>query len=144
MFKLVVLLLATLAASFVAAETAYFAFKTHGSYHEFVVQLNDDNKIAEARRILNGEETNSVHVMGRIKKSRVPYNPHYDFHYDPNTVSFFLQAIEVCDASFDYVEDHLDEACGAFLPGCFHCPWSSTLTREIKQGVASSSCNPFW
>ncbi|WP_420845269.1 BP74-related protein [Nocardia arizonensis] len=30
-----------------------------------------------------------------------------------------------------YTEDHLDEACGAFLPGCFWCPWSSRLTREI-------------
>ncbi|CEP15502.1 hypothetical protein [Parasitella parasitica] len=140
MFKLVLLLLATLAASFVAAETAYFAFRTHGDNRDFIVKLTDDNKIAEARKILNGEETESVHIMGRIKKSRVPYNPHYDFHYDPDTVSFFLVAIEVCDASYTYVDDHLDEACGAFLPGCFHCPWTSKLTREIKVNAATANC----
>ncbi|KAI8642099.1 hypothetical protein BD408DRAFT_417078 [Parasitella parasitica] len=140
MFKLVLLLLATIAASFVAAETAYFAFSTLGSRNDFVVKLTNDAKIAEARRILNGEETNSVHIMGRIKKSRVPYNPHYDFHYDSDTVSFFLMAIEVCDASLPYVDDHLDEACGAFLPGCFYCPWTSQLTREIKVDAATAAC----
>ncbi|KAI8642100.1 hypothetical protein BD408DRAFT_417079 [Parasitella parasitica] len=143
MFKLVLLLLATITASFVAAETAYFAFKTYES-QEFVFQLTDDAKIAEARRILSGEETNSVHVMGRIIKRPAPYNPRFDFYLDPATVTFFLHAIEVCDASLSYVNDHLDEACGAFLPGCFYCPWTSRLTREIKADVASSSCNPFW
>ncbi|GAB2857045.1 hypothetical protein GCM10022221_65790 [Actinocorallia aurea] len=27
---------------------------------------------------------------------------------------------------------HLDEACGAFLPGCHYCPWSSRLVDEVK------------
>jgi hypothetical protein len=45
---------------------------------------------------------------------------------DPNTITFFTVAIEVRDASIDYVEDHLDEACSAFLPG-----WSSRFTREV-------------
>ncbi|MEV6153513.1 hypothetical protein AB0L53_24515 [Nonomuraea sp. NPDC052129] len=26
---------------------------------------------------------------------------------------------------------HPDEACGAFLPGCFFCPWTSRLVREV-------------
>ena len=35
---------------------------------------------------------------------------------------------------FVIVEDHLDEACGAFLPGCHWCPWSSRLVDEVKPG----------
>ncbi|WP_460722683.1 BP74-related protein [Nocardia heshunensis] len=59
-------------------------------------------------------------------------NPGWDFSLDPNTISFFTVAIEVCDSSIEYLEDNLDEACGAFLPGCVWCPWSSRLTRELK------------
>ncbi|KAG2195904.1 hypothetical protein INT47_002947 [Mucor saturninus] len=70
--------------------------------------------------------------MGRIRKQTASYNPKYSYYIDPTTVSFFNHAIEVCDASLTYLEDNLDEACGAFLPGCFFCPWTSQITREIK------------
>ncbi|KAF2068237.1 hypothetical protein CYY_010438 [Polysphondylium violaceum] len=86
-----------------SCDEAYFGFKTHANEHEF-------------------EES----------KSQKDYNPRYSFHLDPENISFFQMAIEVCDASLQYTEDHLDEACGAFLPGCVYCPWSSKLTREIK------------
>jgi hypothetical protein len=109
---------------------ADFAF-TDYSGREFVIRLTNDQRIAEARRILSGEETMSTHVMGRIRKQQVDYNPGWSFHLDPETVTFFTMAIEVCDANIQYVDDHLDEACGAFLPGCFWCPWSSRLTREL-------------
>jgi hypothetical protein len=69
--------------------------------------------------------------MGRIVKRPADYNPGWSFHINPDTISFFDFAIEVCDASPSYVEDHLDEACGAFLPGCYWCPWSSRLKEEI-------------
>jgi hypothetical protein len=111
---------------------AYFGF-TDYSGKEFVIQLTNEQRIAEARRILSGDEEMSVHVMGRIRKIPAPYNPGWSFHLDPDTITFFTMAIEVCDASIGYVEDHLDEACGAFLPGCFWCPWSSKLTREINR-----------
>ncbi|WP_454194480.1 BP74-related protein [Nocardia sp. Marseille-Q1738] len=110
---------------------AYFAF-TDNSEKEFVIELTNEQRIAEARRILMGEETMSVHVMGRIRKNPVPYNPGWDFYLDPDTITFFTMAIEVCDASIPYVNDHLDEACGAFLPGCMWCPWSSRLIREVE------------
>ncbi|MFI6170793.1 calmodulin [Nocardia sp. NPDC051052] len=110
---------------------ALFAF-TDYSGKEFVIQLANDQRIEEARRILKGEEQMSTHVMGRIRKVRAEYNPEWDFHLDPDTISFFTMAIEVCDASIMYTNDHLDEACGPFLPGCFWCPWSSRLTRELN------------
>jgi hypothetical protein len=109
---------------------AYFAFQDVTG-QEFIIKLTSDQRIAEARRILSGEEKESVHVMGRIVKRKASWNPSWDFYIDPATVTFFTMAIEVCDASIPYVEDHLDEAGGAFLPGSFWCPWSSRLTREL-------------
>jgi hypothetical protein len=110
---------------------AYFAFMDH-SQQEFVFELTDPSKIEEARNILSGKTTDRVHVMGRIKKIRKDYNPNFSYHLDPSTITFFTMAIEVCDATMSYVEDHLDEACGAFLPGCFWCPWTSRLVREVE------------
>ncbi|TMR92717.1 calmodulin [Nonomuraea basaltis] len=97
----------------------------------FVIALTDPAKIEHARRILSGQETAQIHVMGRIIKRPTPYNPGWNFHLHPDTISFFHTAVEVCDASAQYTEDHLDEACGAFLPGCIWCPWSSRLVAEI-------------
>jgi len=113
---------------------AYFAFNQPGSGpdDEFVFEVTDKDKIAHARRIISGEETNEVHALGRIIKRPQPYNPKWDYHLDPNTITFFAVAIEVCDANMRYVEDHLDEACGAFLPGCYWCPWDSRVVREVK------------
>ncbi|MEU4832614.1 hypothetical protein [Streptosporangium sp. NPDC023615] len=112
-------------------EPVDFQMETVGSSERFVIRLTDAKKIEHARRILSGKETAEVHVMGRIVKRTAPYNPAYGFHLDPNTIDFFQMAIEVCDATLSYVEDHLDEACGAFLPGCFYCPWTSRLVAEV-------------
>ena|SRR3978361_49363 len=111
---------------------AYFAFKEYQDT-EFIFELNNEDKIAHARRIISGEENERVHVMGRIVKRKKPHNPDWSYHLDPATIDFFAMAIEVCDANMSYVEDHLDEACGAFLPGCIWCPWSSRVVREISQ-----------
>ncbi|EGC29615.1 hypothetical protein DICPUDRAFT_42628 [Dictyostelium purpureum] len=118
--------------AFVSAEEAYFAFKTHGSKHDFVFKLTDLNKIEMARDILSGKETENTHVMGRIKLKGKDYNPHYSFHLDPDQTSFFKFAIEVCDATLQYAEENIDEVGGAFLPGNIFCPWSSQLTKEVK------------
>ena len=110
---------------------AYFAFRQM-SDQEFVFEVTDEAKIQHARNILSGKEQDQVHVMGRIIKRPAPYNPGFDYHLDPATISFFFVAIEVCDARMEYVSDHLDEACGAFLPGCFWCPWGSRVVREVE------------
>ncbi|TMR10677.1 calmodulin [Nonomuraea zeae] len=95
------------------------------------MQLTDEAKIAHARRILSGDETWRVHVHGRIVKRPVAYNARWSYHLQPDTIDFFEMAIEVCDSSIQYLEDHLDEAGGAFLPGGHWCPWSSRLVREL-------------
>ncbi|PCC71516.1 hypothetical protein SAMN02745121_01061 [Nannocystis exedens] len=113
---------------------AYFRFTDTNGQPRFVIELNDEAKIAHARKILSGEETHRIHIHGRIIKRPVPYNPGWSFHLDPLTIDFFEVAIEVCDASMQYVEDHLDEAGGAFLPGGHWCPWSSRLVDEVRPG----------
>jgi hypothetical protein len=110
---------------------AYFTFMQDPD-REFIFELTDQKLIGHARRILSGEERRLVHVMGRIIKVSKPYNPKFSYHLDPNSIDFFDRAIEVCDANMDHVEDHLDEACGGFLPGCHWCPWDSKLTREVQ------------
>jgi hypothetical protein len=112
---------------------ALFAFTQPSSPGaEFIIELTDSSKIQKARDILSGKEENEVHVHGRIVKRQAQYNPRFTFYLDPSSIDFFSQAIEVCDANMEYVEMHLDEACGAFLPGCHWCPWDSRLTREVK------------
>ncbi|MEV0371407.1 calmodulin-binding protein [Streptomyces sp. NPDC050636] len=98
---------------------------------EFVIELTDPDEIQHARDLVSGATTERPHVMGRIVKRPAPYNPPWSFHYRPDTIDFFDYAIEVCDATIPYVEDHLDEAGSAFLPDSIWCPWSSRLVAEI-------------
>lgn len=110
---------------------AYFEFDSPPDPGRVVIKLTDPALIQRARDILSGSETAETHVMGRIIKRPVPYNPQWSYHLNPDTIRFFSLAIEVCDATPTYVEDHLDEVGGAFLPGGFWCPWGSRLLREV-------------
>jgi hypothetical protein len=112
------------------APAAYFEF-TDITRSTAVLELTDPAKIQHARDLVNGTTSDKPHVIGRIVKRPAAYNPRWSFHYNPDTIDFFDVAIEVCDATIPYVEDHLDEAGGAFLPGLVWCPWSSRLIREI-------------
>ena len=109
---------------------AYFVM-TDVTHEQFVVKLTDPEDIEHARELLSGETTDRPHILARIKPTTAPYNPRWDFHTKPDTVQFFDFAIEVCDATIPYVNDHIDEAGGAFLPGYVWCDWSSRLVREI-------------
>jgi len=113
------------------SEEAYFQFDYPPNPETFVFKLTDPSKIDEARAILSGHKPNR-HVMGNIVKQPVSYNPPWSYHLDPASISFFDFALEVCDATIRAVEERLDEACGAFLPGCVWCPWGSRLIAEVK------------
>ncbi|GGK62582.1 hypothetical protein Sme01_04560 [Sphaerisporangium melleum] len=115
-----------------AAAAAYFEFDYPPMPDKFVVEIADPAEVQHARALLDGTATDRPHVMGRIVKRSAPYNPGWSYHLDPASVRFFDVAIEVCDAAPQYVEDHLDEAGGAFLPGGFWCPWGSRLLREVR------------
>jgi hypothetical protein len=114
---------------------AYFEMADGYGYRTstFVVKLTGDSDIEHARELVRGETTERPHLLGRIRHFSASYNPRWSFHFEPESVRFFDVAIEVCDASAPYVEDHLDEAGGAFLPGNIWCPWSSRLVREIPR-----------
>jgi hypothetical protein len=115
-----------------AATPARFVFETPPAPDQFVIELTDESKIQQARNILNGSEKDQTHVIGRIIKKPAPYNSKWSYQLAPASISFFSYGIEVCDARIGYVEDHLDEAGGAFLPGFYWCPWNSRLVKEIQ------------
>jgi hypothetical protein len=112
-------------------DPAYFRFTDTNGKPRFVIKLLDPAKLEHARRILRGEERSRAHVQGTIVKEPVEYNPGWKYHLDPVTIEFFEFATEVCDASVQYVEDHLDEVGGSTLPRCHWCPWSSRLVDEV-------------
>lgn len=115
--------------------SAYFAFdqtSPEGDLRKFVFRLDDLDKIREARAILADITSLKVHVQGSIVPQRAEYNPGWSFHLDPRSIGFFEMQIEVCDANVTYVENHLDEVGGAFLPQSFWCPWSSRLVAEVQ------------
>ena len=116
-----------------AATPARFVFEYPPASDQFVIELTDESKIQQARNILNGtQKYDETHVVGRIIKRPASYNPKWSYQLEPASISFFNVAIEVCDAPIRYVEDHLDEAGGAFLPGGLWCPWNSRLVKEIQ------------
>lgn len=114
--------------------SAYFAFEQatpQGDLRRFVFRLDELAKIAEARRILAGAEPLKVHVQGTVVPQAQSYNPDWSFHLAPDSIGFFELQIEVCDANAIYVQEHLDEVGGSFLPNSFWCPWSSRLVEEL-------------
>ncbi len=113
------------------SEEAYFQFDYPPNPETFIFLLTDPDKIQEARDILSGQQP-SRHIMGTIVKAPVSYNPPWSYHLDPSSITFFDFAIEVCDAAIRQVEQHLNEACGSFLPGCAWCPWGSRLIAEVR------------
>ncbi|MGW4964298.1 BP74-related protein [Nonomuraea sp. NPDC004186] len=113
-----------------AAARAYFEF-TDFTQARFIVEITDPDKIQHARDLLSGATADRPHVIGRIVPRPAPYNPRWSYQLRSETIDFFDVAIEVCDATIPYVEENLDEAGGAFLPGYVWCPWSSRLVREI-------------
>ncbi|MDJ0382047.1 calmodulin-binding protein [Streptomyces sp. G-G2] len=108
---------------------SYFEF-TDGR-NTFVFKLTDQARIQQARDILSGVDKENISVMGRVVKTPATYNRPWKYQLAPDSVKFFSMAVEVCDASISYVNDHLGEVGGALLPGSTWCPWSSKLTREV-------------
>jgi hypothetical protein len=111
--------------------TAYFKIAGATEADTFIIALTDPTAIAEARALARGQEP-SKHVTGLVVSEAVPYNAPWSFHLDPASISFAEMSIEVCDAATSYVEEHLAEVGGAFLPGRRWCPWSSRVIEEIQ------------
>ena len=118
-------------------DVAYFKFFYPPGLPTFIFKLTDPKKILEARGILAErpliprKTQRKTHVMGNIVKGTTPYNPLYDYHLDPDSIRFFENAIELCDASIAPVYPVL--YCRQYLPGpCPWCPCSSILLEEVR------------
>ena len=120
-----------------AGRAAFFVFHYPPDPEQFVLKLTRPEQIAHARRILSGEEMEAVRIRGKVVKRPRAWNRPWHFHLAPKSVQFFALAAEVCDASIRYVEDHLDEAGGAFLPSKVGCPWGSQLLMELPRRPGS-------
>ena len=118
-------------------EQAYFRFDCPPYPETFIIQLSDPELIDEARSMLAGLRP-ARHIMGQIVKQPAAYNPPWSYYLNPSTIQFFNAAIEVCDANITAVEENLDQVCGAFLPGCIWCPWSSRLIDEVQPPVGET------
>jgi hypothetical protein len=124
--------------SVASTEPAYFLVGFAPGPEAFTIMLTDTVRIQEARDIVSGIETDAISVIGTVVKAPAPYNPPWSYQLDPASIRFFEVAIEVCDASPEYVEDHLSEVGEAFLPGSVWCPWSSRVVAEMEVGVHSA------
>lgn len=115
----------------IVAEKAYFSVSSGEERHaDFIIELTDNTLISYARRFLNGETDDEPHVIGTIVKEPKPYNSYYSYHIDPDSIQFYDQYLEFCDASFLWAEVNLDNACN-ILPDCVICPWRSKLMGEV-------------
>ncbi len=112
---------------------AFFMFDSPPNKETFVFKLTDPARIQEARDILSGKQKTKTHVTGLIVKKAVAYNRPWSFYLKPGSISFFQVSVEVCDASISFVEEHLDEVGGSFLPGNRWCPWGSRLLKEVTE-----------
>lgn len=116
----------------------YFAFVSYAGTpkieaNEFIIQI-DDPALAEqyAQMVRNNTLQPRIAFTGTVVPGRAPYNEAWAFHVDPASVQLGgASHIEVCDSAPEYVEEHLQEVGGSFLPGAEWCPWSMHVSREV-------------
>lgn len=107
---------------------AYFLFDSPPSPATFVIKLQNPATIQMARANLQNP---NFHLGGTLSLSPAWYNPAWSYHLIPESIYFFEAAIEVCDASMEYIEQNLDAVGSSFLPNFGWCPWQSRLLQEV-------------
>jgi hypothetical protein len=90
----------------------------------FVMKLTEQWKIDHARNVIRGIEQELVHVGATTTGGAVPWNPGWQFHIPPTAVYFFANALEICDASIDQVDQ-------GGPPAGHWCPWTSQIVGEL-------------
>ena len=115
-------------------DTAYFRVSDGKPQDDFVIALTDPTKIASARALINKANPQTRFLAGTIIPHPAGYNAPWHFFLEPESIVFIEQSIEVCSATTSYVEAHLAEVGGAFLPRAWWCPWRSRVTAEIHSG----------
>ncbi len=139
----ILLLLISIPEAF-AAKTAYTLTLVDEREPErpFLVKIDESNargiKTLESYFrdgiVVRDEEGNpEIGVVNGPVEEVIPHSRHeWSFRIDPKKVEFADLTTEVCDGSFMYVEDHLEEWLSTVGN---YCPWSTRrLVREIRQG----------
>lgn len=125
-----------------ANEAAYFQVEdASDSLKPFLIKIVDPAKIEHARKILSGDEKCKIHLSGLIVKETISYNTDWSFHIDPTSIDFFQVAIELCDATMEFIEANLNDIGGSTLPNNHWCPWSSKLIAELSYDDLKEHCN---
>jgi len=87
----------------------------------FVLQLTDAETISQARANLAGR--NNRFPIGPLRAGDGGFNRPWSWHLDPAETRLTDAAIEVCDGTPSYVEQHQAE-----FPT--YCPWAATIVSE--------------
>eukprot|EP01132_Coremiostelium_polycephalum_P004145 gene4145-5186_t len=82
-------------------------FELNGLGNTFIIKLNNQSKIEQARRIISGQEQIYIYPMGKIIKEKIWYNPQWDYYMDPSTIYFVGIPNANCDFDFKTVNDQL-------------------------------------
>lgn len=127
---------------------SYFRFKVTGWDDTFIFRLNDTEKIKQARGILNGTIKDNIHVAGIVTEKPMEYNSPWSYYLKSDSITFFKQAIELCDSDIKNLEQTLVDYCKQYPPGkCRWCPWGSILIEEVdinnkcSDGTVYGSCS---
>lgn len=97
----------------------------------FFVKIDDLQKIMEARKILALEEPKVI--SGKIKTAKADFNPKWNFHFTPSTISFEKPSSADCDFSPKFIERNLNEIeLGSIMPYRIWCPKQARLIREVS------------
>lgn len=71
-------------------------------------------------------------LIGPVQRVRPSSQHAWKFRVDPSKIHFADLTIELCDGSFSYVEENLDEWIRDVE---VYCPWSTRrLVKEIRKG----------
>ncbi len=93
---------------------------------EFKIRLEDPATIAQARRILSGQEPQKI-VIGRLAAGDGGFNTGWSWHLLPGETEFAEAAIELCDGKPSFVEEDLDYWLNTVQ---YYCPWSARVVSE--------------
>lgn len=86
---------------------AYFTVGSQAGKETFAIRLTDQAKIREARAIISGMQADRTHVEGRIVREPADYNGPWSFHLAPESMVFFQNNNETCNAPVKEVEGRL-------------------------------------
>jgi hypothetical protein len=117
--------------------THYFEVSDGKPTENFVIALSNRQKIETARNIASGIISDRIHVSGKIIKKRARYNPNWNFHLDPKSITFVTFASTTCGRHMNTsdIQANLDLVGkpGSPLAAGFWCPLGSRVTAEVSR-----------